>query len=88
MITDLIFLLEVTDLDDLDLSEKQLYQLGIYLIHHLRDDHQIPGNDYYQIIGICDWYRQNGFMTEKQQIWMYYSLKNYISQRDFTLELM
>ena len=87
MINDLIYLLEVTDLDDLDLNDKQLCSIGSYLIKTLRSDHQMPGNVYYQMIGICDWYKENKHLTDKQRYWMICNLKEYISQRDFTYEI-
>jgi hypothetical protein len=87
MISDLIYLLEITDVDDLELSEKQVVQLGIHLLNNLRSDHLIPGKVYYQILGICDWYKENHFLSDKQRHWMYHNLKEYISQRDFSYEL-
>ena len=87
MINDLVYLLEITDLDDLDLSDKDLSSIGLYLINHLSSNHSIPGKVYFQMIGICDWYRENKHLTDKQRYWMMCNLKEYISQRDFTYEI-
>ena len=87
MISDLIYLLEITDIDDLDFSDKQLCSIGSYLITKLRSDHLMPGSVYYQILGICDWYKENHNLTDKQRYWMICNLKEYISQRDFMYEV-
>ena len=87
MVNDLIYLLEITDVDELDLDDKQLVQIGVYLLGNLQSNHQIPGKIYYQILGICDWYRENHNLTDKQRYWMMCNLKEYISQRDFSYEL-
>lgn len=87
MINDLIYLLEITDVDEMEFTEKELIQLGIHLLNNLRGDHKIPGKVYYQILGICDWYRENHFLSDKQRYWMMCNLKEYISQRDFMYEI-
>jgi hypothetical protein len=87
MIHDLIYLLEITDKDELKFSDKELYHLGLYLIKYLRDDHEMPGKIYYQMIGVCDWYKEKKFLTPKQQFWMKYALKAYIDQRDLMYEV-
>jgi hypothetical protein len=87
MINDLIYLLEITDLDDLDLSDKQLVQIGIHLLRNLRSDHSVPGKIFYQIQGICEFYKQNHNITTKQRYWIIMALKAYIDQRDFSYEL-
>jgi hypothetical protein len=86
MINDLIYLLEISDIDELAVSEKQLVQIALYLINHLRSDHLMPGKVYYQMLGICDWYRENQFLTDKQNYWLLINLKEWINQRDFTYE--
>jgi len=87
MINDLIYLLEITDVDDLDFSDKDLCRIGVYLLNHLPTDHQIPGKVYYQILGINDYYKNNHELTSKQRYWMRFNLKEYISQRDFSYEI-
>jgi hypothetical protein len=87
MINDLIYLLEVTELDDLDLTAGQLVQTAGYLLGNLRGDHEMPGKVYFQMLGICDWYKENHFLTDKQLYWMMDHLKQYINQRDFANEI-
>jgi len=83
MIDDLIDYIEITEISELDLSDKQLCLIGIHLINHLRSDHEIPGKIYYQLLGICDWFKEHHDLTDKQRIWMLHNLKKYIDQRDF-----
>jgi hypothetical protein len=87
MIHDLIYLLEITDVDDLEFTNQELVYLGTYLIRNLTGNHSMPGKVYFQMIGICDWYRENQFLTDKQRYWMMDHLKEYINQRDFANEI-
>jgi len=87
MIDNLVYLLEITDLDHIDLNDSQLCKVGIHLINHLRDNHEVPGRVYNQILGICQWYKEHHTLTDKQRTWMTYNLKEYISQRDFMYEV-
>lgn len=87
MIHDLIYLLEITDVDDLEFTNQELVHLGTYLISNLTGNHSMPGKVYFQMIGICDWYRENQFLTDKQRYWIMDHLKEYINQRDFANEI-
>ena len=81
-----IDLLEITDLDDLDLADNQLVDIANYLLKNLTSDHSMPGKVYDQMMGICIWYKHNHMLSDKQRYWMYIHLKEYISQRDFSIE--
>lgn len=81
-----IDLLEMTDLDDLDLDDNQLVEIANYLLKNLINDHSMPGKVYDQMMGICIWYKYNNLLSLKQRYWMYIHLKEYISQRDFSME--
>ena len=86
MIHDLIYLLEITEVDDLELSDKKLVQIGMYLLRNIRSDHSMSGSNYNQLLGVCQWYTENRFLTEKQSYWLRYCLKDNIHQRNFEYE--
>jgi hypothetical protein len=89
LISDMIYELEITnDIDDLDLSESQCLMISSYLINHLRGDHTMPGNVYYQFMGILDWYKEHKFITSKQHYWLIANLWQYIDQRDPMIEML
>jgi hypothetical protein len=86
MISDLIDYIEITDVDDMELSQKQLIKISAYLLGNLRDNHDMPGKVWDQFQGICYWYNTHGIITDKQDYWLRIHLKQYISQRRFELD--
>jgi hypothetical protein len=88
-ISDIIYQLEITEhIDLIDLSISDTIKITRYLINNLQDDHQMPGNVYYQFIGILDWHKENHFITDKQHYWLLDHLWQYIDQRTYTFEEM
>lgn len=63
-------------------SNKQLVDSTIFLLRNLQQDHQIPGNDYFQMQGICSWYNEHKYLTNKQQLWLSARLLQYNTQID------
>lgn len=86
MISDLIDYIEITDVDDMELSQRQLVKISAYLLGNLRDDHDMPGQVWNQFTGICSWYSTHGIITDKQDFWLRIHLKQYIAQRRFELD--
>lgn len=79
----IIYHLEITeDINLLDLTDSDCIKASKYLIMNLQDNHQIPGNVYYQFIGILDWHNEYGFITDKQWYWLMANLWHYIDQRN------
>lgn len=35
-------------------------------LSNLKSDHELPGSVYFKLLGIGDWYRQRGFVTQRQ----------------------
>ena len=87
-IGDLIYHVETTDLDFIDITEDEAVKLSTHLLRNLRDYHEIPGKVWEQFAGICYWHRDNGFITDKQHYWLIVHLKEYIGQRQYTLQEM
>lgn len=87
LISDIIYHLEITNnQEDLDLNQNDCIKISSYLINNLRDDHLIPGNVYFQFIGILDWYKEHNFITPKQHYWLMDNLWQYIDQRQYTIQ--
>ena len=88
-ISDIIYLLEITeDKDLIDLNISDTIKISSYLINNLNSYHQMPGNVYFQFIGILDWYKNNHFITDKQHYWLLDHLWQYIDQRTYTIQEM
>lgn len=88
-LTDIIYHLEITEHEDLlDLNEKDCIKASLYLISNLNEYHTIPGDVYYQFIGIINWYEEKKFITDKQHYWLLVNLWKYIDQREYTMQEM
>lgn len=89
LLGDIIYHLETTEnIDHLDLTDRDCIKTAKYLIMNLQDHHQIPGDIYYQFIGILDWYQEHNFITDKQWYWLMVNLWRYIDQRDMVGEVI
>jgi hypothetical protein len=89
LLSDIIYHLEITeDIYQLDLSQIDCIKTTKYLISNLQTNHQIPGNVYYQFLGILDWHREYGFITPKQHYWLIIHLWQYIDQRNMIGEMI
>lgn len=89
LLGDIIYHLEITeDIDLLDLTDIDCIKATKYLIKNLQSNHQIPGDVYYQFIGIMDWYQEHKFITDKQHYWLLINLWKYINQRDMVGEII
>ena len=64
-------------------SEKDLIRSVDYFITHLRDDHEIPGEVYYTLLGIANWAREEKFVTHKQKAYVEHHLDYYSDQIDY-----
>ena len=85
----LIYLFETTDPLDIEVTTSEILEISRFLINNLIDDHSVSGSDYFQFCGILDWYKQQGFITNKQKYWLVDKCSQYIDQRQFTdYELM
>lgn len=89
LLGDIIYHLEIAeDINQLDLSQGDCIKASQYLVNNLQINHQIPGNVYYQFIGILDWYNEHKFITDKQWYWLMCNLWEYIDQRDMVGEFI
>lgn len=59
-----------------------------YFISNLKSDHSVPGNDYYQLLGIADWAKQNQTITQKQSRYTALTLALYWNQIDLFKEFI
>lgn len=69
------------------IGDQDLIKVSGYLIMNVIPEHNIPGNVWYQIIGIMDWYGQNQFITDKQRYWLMANLNQYLDQRNLINEV-
>ena len=86
LISDIIYHLEITDnKEHLDLCQNDCIKASRYLIENLDVNHRIPGNVYYQFLGILQWHQDHGVITDKQHYWLMMNLWRYIDQRTYTM---
>jgi hypothetical protein len=87
VISDIIYRIEMcNNQDQLDLTQSDCLQITKYLVNNLNENHRIPGNIYYQFVGILAWNKEHGFITDKQHYWLLDHIWQYIDQRAYTIE--
>lgn len=65
---------------DIELTDRQLFQMTEHFIRHLPSDHRVPGAVYNQMLGEMAWYRDYGGLTPRQRAWLMHNLRNHIEE--------
>ena len=65
---------------DIELTDRQLFQMTEHFIRHLPRDHRVPGAVYNQMLGEMAWYRDYGGLTPRQRAWLMHNLRNHIEE--------
>jgi hypothetical protein len=63
-------------------NPKGLIKQVDYFISNLRDDHQVPGNVYYTLLGIANWAREGKPLTNTQISFVIHHLEELEDQLD------
>ena len=62
------------------IPDRILIQAAKKWLEGIGNQHQVPGNTVYTTAGICDYYRELGAITHRQQIYLIANLSRYWNQ--------
>ena len=65
---------------EIQLSDRQLFQITEHFIRHLPQDHAVPAAAWNQMLGEISWYREHGKLTPRQRAWLMHNLRDNLSE--------
>ena len=65
---------------EIQLTDRQLFQITEHFIRQLPRDHRVPGAVWNQMLGEMAWYREYGQLTPRQRVWLMHNLREQLAE--------